>query len=285
MTATPALKGKTALITGGAGGIGMASAAALLRDGATVLLMGRRRDALAQSCQQLREHIPDAHVHFCAGDAGRASDMQAALKQAWSLNNRLDIVVPTVGGGGFRPLLMHDEASFRAELDLNVVSAFLAIRHAAPLMARHGGGSIVCISSSAARLNFKWLSAYCTAKAGLESLVRAAAEELSPAGIRVNAVRPGLTQTDATAAMFDDPAVRDAFLEQTPLGRFGKPEDIGAAVRYLAGPESAWVTGQSFAVDGGNELRKNPELDGAVRHLYGDAAWQAVRSGHAPATR
>ncbi|MCO5397413.1 SDR family NAD(P)-dependent oxidoreductase [Ralstonia soli] len=284
MHAKRSLEGKTALITGGAGGIGAASAAALLRDGATVLLMGRRRDALEQTCKQLRAQVPDADVHLFAGDAGRSGDVQAALKLAWSLHNRLDIVVPTVGGGGFRPFLMHDEDSFRAELELNIVSTFTAIRHAAPLMARSGGGSIVCISSSAARLNFKWLSAYCTSKAGLEGLVRAAAEELSSAGIRVNAVRPGLTQTDATAPMFDDPAMRDAFLEQMPLGRLGKPEDIAEAVRYLAGPESAWVTGQSFAVDGGNELRKNPELDGAVRHLYGEAAWQAVRAGRVPAT-
>ncbi len=283
MTTELPLKGKTALITGGAGGIGAASAAALLRDGATVLLMGRRRDALEQSCQQLRAQVPDADVHLFAGDAGRSGDVQAALKLAWSLRNRLDIVVPTVGGGGFRPFLMHDEDSFRAELELNIVSAFTAIRHAAPLMARNGGGSIVCISSSAARLSFKWLSAYCTAKAGLEGLVRVAAEELSSAGIRVNAVRPGLTQTDATAPIFDDPAMNEAFLEQIPLSRVGKPEDIAEAVRYLAGPKSAWVTGQSFAVDGGNELRKNPELDSAIRQLYGEAALQAVRVGQVPA--
>lgn len=274
------LKGKTALITGGAGGIGAASAAALLRDGATVLLMGRRRDALEQSCKQLREQIPDADVHLFAGDAGRSGDVRAALKLAWSLHNRLDIVVPTVGGGAFRPFLMHDEDSFRSELELNIVSAFIAIRHAVPLMVKNGGGSIVCISSTAAQLNFKWLSAYCTAKTGLEGLVRAAAEELSSAGIRVNAVRPGLTETGSTTSLFDDPALREVFLQQMPLGRLGKPEDIAAAVRYLAGPESAWVTGQSFAVDGGNELRKNPELNDAVRHMYGETAWQAVLSGN-----
>ncbi len=183
--------------------------------------------------------------------------MQAALQQAWELQRRLDIVVATVGGGGFRPLLMHDAASLMAELELNIASAFLAVRHASPLMAPHGG-AIVCISSNAARMTCRWLSAYCAAKAGLEAFVRAAAEELAGCGIRVNAVRPGLTRSGATGPMFDNPAMLDKFVAQMPLGRAGEPDDIASAVRYLAGPESGWVTGQSIAVDGGSELRAIP---------------------------
>lgn len=248
------LTGTTALITGGAntGGFGTASAAALLRDGATVLLMGHRRDALERSRQQLLAQVPNASLHICAGDVSRASDMQAALKQAWWLHNRLDIVVPIIGGDASRHAPMHDEAGFRTELELHVVGAFTAIRLAAPWMARQGGGSIVCIASGAARTDFKRLSASCTANACLDGLVRAAAQELSPAGIRVNAVRPT------------------------------RPEDIAAAVRYLAGPESAWVTGQSLAADGVTALRRRPEPDGTVRHFYGEATWRAIRAAQVP---
>ncbi|KHK51142.1 hypothetical protein PI87_21705 [Ralstonia sp. A12] len=266
MAAKLPLKGQTAFVTAGADGIGTASAAALLRDGATVLLMGRRRDALEHSRQQLRAQIPDANVHICAGDAGRAGDMQAALKQAWWLQSRLDIVVPTLSSAGTRPLLTHDEASLRNALELHVVSAFTAIRLAAPWMARQGGGSIVCIASDTARADFKRLSAHCAASACLDGLVRAAAEELSSAGIRVNAVRADLTQANTTVPTFGASAIR------MPLGRPDTPEDIATAVRYLAGPESARVTGQSLAVDGVRALRQRPEPGGAARRLHGETA-------------
>lgn len=282
MTTTRVLEGRTALVTGGAGGIGAASARALLRDGAAVVLMGRRREALEEARRVLCAEIAGARVETNVGDACRADDVQAALQQAWELDQRLDIVVPTVGGGGFRPLLMHDAASFMAELELNIASAFLAVRHAAPLMAPHGG-AIVCISSGAARMTCRWLSAYCAAKAGLEAFVRAAAEELAGCGVRVNAVRPGLTRSGATGPMFDDPATLDKFVAQMPLGRAGEPDDIASAVRYLAGPESGWVTGQSFAVDGGNELRGNPILDETVAAVFGEAALRAVLAGRIPA--
>jgi len=268
------LQGKTAFVTAGADGIGTASAAALLRDGATVLLMGRRRDALEHSRRQLQAHIPDANVHICAGDTGRAGDMQAALKQAWWLQSRLDIVVPTLGSAGARPLLAHDEASLRNALELHVVSAFTAIRLATPWMARQGGGSIVCIASSAARTDFKRLSAHCTANACLDGLVRAAAEELSSASIRVNAVRVDLTLASTSAPTFSASAMR------MPRGRPDTPEDIATAVRYLAGPESAWVSGQSLAVDGVRALRTRREPGGAARRRYGKAARPSLDNAH-----
>ncbi len=282
MNQTRILEGKTALVTGGAGGIGFASAQALAKDGAAVLLMGRRRDALERACRTLQDAVPRATVTLHVGDACRDDDMHAALAQASTLRDGVDVVVSTVGGGNFKPILMHNQQSFREELELNIMSAFVAIRHAAPRMAAQGGGSIVCISSTAARLNFRWLSAYCTGKAGLEALVRAAAEELASARIRVNAVRPGLTRSEATGPLFNNPALLDKFVEQVPLGNLGEPQQIASAVRYLAGPESGWVTGQSFAVDGGCELRTNPLLDDTIAHLYGEAALHAVRTGHVP---
>ncbi|CAB3792676.1 3-alpha-hydroxycholanate dehydrogenase (NADP(+)) [Paraburkholderia caffeinitolerans] len=282
MRTSPPLDNKVALVTGGSGGIGAACARALLEDGAAVVLMGRRRDALERVQQQLAGTVPDGRVVIYAGDACAPKDMQDAMTFAWSLQDRLDIVVPTVGGGGFRPILMHDADTVRAELDLNLTSAFLAIRYGAPLLAQSGGGSIVCISSTAARMNFRWLSLYCAAKAGLEALVKGAAEELGSAKVRVNAVRPGLTRSESTQAMFSTPSIVDGFIEQVPIGTLGEPEYIARAVRYLAGPESGWVTGQSFAVDGGHELRANPRLDDAIAHLYGVPALDAVKAGRAP---
>lgn len=253
-----ALDGKTALVTGGSGGIGSASAEALARDGATVVIMGRHRDALEKARAAILSSAPASRIEIVTGDAGSVEDMRAALAYAHDLEGRLDILVPTLGGGGFGLLLDKSIEDFRADLDVNITSVFIAMRHGVPLM-RHGG-SIVCISSTAAIMPFPALASYCAGKAGLEALIRTAADEFSDRNIRVNAVRPGLTRTNATTDMFASQPVIDRFLEQIPLGRCGEPSDIAAAVRYLAGPESAWVTGQSFAVDGGQELRRNPAL-------------------------
>lgn len=277
---TAPLAGKVAFVTGGSGGIGSAIAEALLRDGASVLIMGRREAALAQTRERLLKAVPGGRVEVYAGDALRTEDVQAGLKRAHAIADRLDILVPAVGGGGFRPLLMHDADSFRAELDYNIISAFLVMRYGAPLMPQ--GGSIVCISSTAGVTAFPWLSAYCTGKAGLEALIRTAADELASANIRVNAIRPGMTRTEATGQMFDAPEVIGKFIDQIPLGRGGDPADIAAGVRFLAGPESGWVTGQSFAVDGGHELRRNPDLTAMVGMIYGEEALAAVKAGRAP---
>jgi NAD(P)-dependent dehydrogenase (short-subunit alcohol dehydrogenase family) len=279
MSGNNALAGKTAFVTGGAGGIGRNSARLLLRDGAAVLIMGRRKDALETTRSWLLEAVPDGKVEIHAGDALEEKQVRAGLAKAYDMQGRLDILVPTVGGGSFKPLLMLDADSFRAELNYNIISAFLVVRYGVPMME---GGSIVCISSTAATLPFAYLPAYHTSKGGLENFIRAAAEELGSAGVRINAVRPGLTRSDATGGMFDNPGILDRFIAEFPLGRAGEPEDIAQAVRYLAGPESSWVTGQSFAVDGGNEIRKNPDLSDMIALMFGQEALDTVRRGKSP---
>jgi NAD(P)-dependent dehydrogenase (short-subunit alcohol dehydrogenase family) len=263
---TRPLDGRTALVTGGAGGaggIGSACATRLAADGAAVMLMGRSEASLAQTAGAIRAAHPLAVVGRVVGDAGAPDDMQRAVAAAVALGGGLDIVVATVGGSLFRPLLEHDVASFMGQLQSNLVPPFLAVRAAAPAMT--AGGSIVCISSNVARINFLHLSAYVTAKAALEAFVRSAADELG-SRVRVNAVRPGLVRVDRTRRLADDPDALRLYAEQTPLATEDKacalPGDIAEAVRYLAGPESSWVTGQSFAVDGGQELRRNPDLRG-----------------------
>ena len=149
------------------------------------------------------------------------------------------------------------------------------IRHGAPLMQR--GGSIVCLSSGSAVLTFRYLASYHIAKAALEGLVRSAADELGEAGIRVNAIRPGMTRAGGTGPMFESGATA-AFMPEYPLGRLGEPTDMAGAVRFLCGPESAWITGQCIAVDGGNLLRRSPDLTGMVESIYGADAVTAARN-------
>jgi len=274
------LSGMMAFVSGGGGAIASASAKRLMEDGAAVHLMDHRQDALEAARSRLLNDVPGGRVSVSCGDAMAAADIEKAVKAAYDVQQRLDIIVSTVGGGMPRPLLLHDPESFRAEVDLNIMSTFMLIKYGVPLMSK--GGSIVCISSNAAKKVAPWMGAYCVGKAALDMLVRCAAEELSAPGIRVNAVRPGLTRSQMSAAIFRHQPSVQAIAAEVPLGRTGEPIDIAEAVRYLAGPEASWVTGQSLGVDGGLELRKVSGSDSVVAKIYGPEALEAVKRGKVP---
>jgi NAD(P)-dependent dehydrogenase (short-subunit alcohol dehydrogenase family) len=251
------LAGKSALITGGAGGFGKACALRLAQDGAAITLMGRTEATLAASRDLVLKSYPKAQISICPGDGTDETDVKAAVQAAIANGGGLDIVVATVGGGGgYGSVLESSYETFMSDLKMNVGSAFLTVRHGGAKM--KNGGAFVFISSTAAKLAFLNLTSYCAGKAALDHFMRAAANELGERNIRLNAVRPGLTHTDGMDALFNMPGYVDGFKPMIPLARTGVPNDIAEAVRFLAGPESAWVTGQSFAVDGGNELRGAP---------------------------
>jgi NAD(P)-dependent dehydrogenase (short-subunit alcohol dehydrogenase family) len=284
MSTTKPLAGQAALVTGGGGGIGGASAAWLARDGAAVTIMGRTEATLAKARDEILAFAgADAKVDIFVGDALEESSLRAALDAAAASAERLAIAVSVVGGGTMKPLLMFDGEEVLDEMRRNIVSAFLVIRNAVPLMTKGGGGSIVCISSDAAKVPWPFLTLYNTSKSGVEGLVRGAALELGPLNIRVNAVRPGLVKTDGTKdGLFKNEPVIAQFIAEKPLGRTGVPDDIAAGVRYLAGPESSWVTGQSIGIEGGNELTKAPYLESLVRKRFGDGPIDTALSGRIP---
>lgn len=269
-----ALAGKVAVVTGASQSIGLESAFELARDGATVVIMGRGEKRLEAARLGLLDRLPDAKIHAFVGDASSEDDVKAVLNFAHGLAGRLDIIVPTVGGGIMQPILMRDVESVRQELEVNYISAFLIIRHGVPLMS--AGGSIVCISTVAVHQPFFGLSLYGASKAALERLVRGAAFEFGSAGIRVNAVRPGLTVEKEVLADPVQAANFQGIADETPLGRVGIPEDIARVVRFLAGPEAGWVTGQSFSVDGGQDQGKIPDM---MDLTFGKEVMDRIRSG------
>lgn len=276
-----ALEGLTALVTGASSGIGHATVRLLARDGAAVLMMGRREGALEAARSAILEDVPDARLEIEAGDATDEADVKAALVRAHALTGRLDILVPTVGGDdNYYPLLMDTKEHFLRVIDRNLTSAFLILRHGAPLMAPHGG-SIVCISTTTVTQQATGLAAYVAAKAGLERLVKIAALELGGAKIRVNSVRPGMTRSAATEFMFDTPGIEARYAGVTPLGRVGEPEDVALAVRFFAGPEARWVTGQNIAADGGQEL--GGQAPDFLDEAYGKPLMDEIRAGRPPA--
>lgn len=276
------LAGMSALITGGAGGIGSGCAEALLRDGCSITLMGRRREALEQTRDRLLPHARGgAKIALYAGDAMKADDVKQAIALTTEFNGTINICVATVGDASLTPLLLQDEQRVMQEIAGNVQPTFLVIRHCTPIMAKNGGGSIVCISSEAAFRPAHWTSIYTAAKSALEGLVKAAANELGRHKIRVNAVRPGPTRADSTAEMFNQRNIVEHYLRR-PLGRLGEPADIAAGVRYLAGPESSWVTGESISINGGGNLHMpHDPTDWAVA-LYGKEAMDKVVAGIDP---
>ncbi len=275
-----ALTGMSAIVTGGAGGIGGASARRLLRDGARVVLIGRTESTLAARAEELRDDT-GGQVRYVVGDALEPESILAGVELAEALG-RFTMCV-NVPGGGYAPILAKEDDVFLGEVGSSVMPPFIAIKYTAPALVRAGGGSIVCISSTAGHMPMAYHVGYCTGKAGVEMLIRVAAEELGPLQVRVNAVRPGLTRT-REMPIFADPEILRQWVDEKPLGRYGEPDDVAAGVRFLAGPESSWLTGQSFAIDGGHELRKYQRADALPRQQLGEAAFEAAMAGRIPAT-
>lgn len=244
--------GKRALIVGGGSGIGLAAARLLAVDGAHVTLAGRTEAKVQQAAAQLtREGLPASWVGCDAMEAPSVQDAVAAA----SSDGRLDIAVVVPGGGSIQPVLLYDADQFSHEVDLNIRPVYLTLKYSGQAMIRNGSGSFVAISSTAASFSARYLASYSAGKAAVDQLVRVAANELGEYFIRVNSVRPGLTRTPATEGAFGNEKMLHAFLAEQPLPRPGHTDDIAAAVRYLAGEESGWVTGQLLTVDGGHTLR------------------------------
>jgi NAD(P)-dependent dehydrogenase (short-subunit alcohol dehydrogenase family) len=167
------------------------------------------------------------------------------------------------------PIAEADAAQVRATVELNLIGTFLTIKHAAPLMAQGvgegiagadaTGGSIIAMSSGAGHFPHRFLWAYGAAKAGIDMLCQYAAEELGPSGIRVNTVRPGIIDDELMAPITAGGPLLDDYLAQMPISRLGTVEDVAAAVRFLAGPEAGWISGECLAVDGGHHLRRGAD--------------------------
>jgi NAD(P)-dependent dehydrogenase (short-subunit alcohol dehydrogenase family) len=272
-----ALTGRSALVFGGGSGIGLGIARRLVADGASVVVAGRTQQRLDDAVASLRSQAA-AGVSVAALVCD-ATDETSVVRAVDAVAADLDICVSAVGGGTVVPLLLCSADRFMADLTTNLLSTFLTLKHSAIAMAARGGGSYVAISSDAGALSFPFVGPYGAAKAGVDHLVRVAADELAATGVRFNSVRPGLIRTERNAHLTEDEHTRALFLDEKPLRRLGTVDDVAAAVRYLVGPEASWVTGVSFAVDGGNELRRAPSLAAAARRRYGSGAVDAALTG------
>jgi NAD(P)-dependent dehydrogenase (short-subunit alcohol dehydrogenase family) len=264
------LSGTSALVTGGGSGIGLACARRLLADGASVTIVGRTASKLEEAARSLGAAAPaGAEVQWQACDVTDEPGLAAAVELACKPTGRLDVAIANAGAGAGGSIFATPLEMWRYTMEVNLTGGFLTVKHAGQAMARGAGGAIVAISSIAGVLTHRFMAPYCTAKAGLEMLVRCAADELGPAGIRVNAVRPGLVPTDLAMPLTEAPSIVEDYLDQMPVARLGTVEDVADGVRYLAGPESSWVTGQVFAIDGGHSLRRGPRVEPLIERFFG----------------
>jgi NAD(P)-dependent dehydrogenase (short-subunit alcohol dehydrogenase family) len=268
------IEGLAALVTGGGSGIGLGSAVRLVRDGAHVTICGRSEERLRAAVDVLEAAAAEeadaarrGTAAYVVADVTVEDEVAAAVSAASAERGRLDILFANAGGAmHMGPIAGADADQVRATVDLNLIGTFLCIKHGAPLMAagvgqgvdgdRAPGGSIIGMSSGAGAFPHRYLWAYGSAKAGIDTLCQYAAEELGRTGVRVNSVQPGIVDDELMAPITAGGPLLDDYLAEMPISRLGTVEDIAAAVRFLAGPESGWITGVNLAVDGGHHLRR-----------------------------
>jgi meso-butanediol dehydrogenase / (S,S)-butanediol dehydrogenase / diacetyl reductase len=245
--------GRVAVVTGGARGIGAATAAALAATGASVVIADVEVEAGQATAR-------DLNCDFVEADVSRAADVDALMRAAAQRLGRLDVLVNNAGIVLAKSALDTSEEEWDRVLAVNLKGAWLCARAAAPLMARGGGGSIVNVASNAGLVGFPNAAAYCASKGGLAHLTKALALDLAPLGIRVNAVCPGHTRTPMAESFVAAQADPETFLadfvgRQHPLGRMAEPEEIARSIRFLAGDEASFITGAVLPADGGYTAR------------------------------
>jgi NAD(P)-dependent dehydrogenase (short-subunit alcohol dehydrogenase family) len=264
-----ALRDKGVLVTGGGTGIGRACAEALAADGAVVTICGRTEGTLAATVEGIG--AAGGRAGYVVADVTDEVSVRAAVDAAAERAGNLHGVVANAGGaGGFGPYHVQDAEAFMDVLRLNVLGTMLCLKHAVPHMVAGGGGSFVGMSSIAGHVTHPNFGAYTVGKAGIEQIVRNAADEFGRSGVRCNAIRPGFIATELMEGIPRDSEVYASYLANTPMGGVGRPEHVAALARFLIGPESAWITGQCINVDGGHSLRAGPDFSSFVAPALGD---------------
>lgn len=244
------LAGQVALITGGGTGIGLEIARCMVAAGATVIITGRREAVLHDSAAELGEG-----AHFVVNDICDLAGLDELVEQVEAAHGPLDILVNNAGINMKKPALEVTDEDFNRIIHTNLNAVFALTRATAKRMVARRKGVILMISSMAAYYGIDRVVAYAASKSAVEGMVKVLASEFSAHGVRINAIAPGFIETEMSrTAMNSDPDRRDRAMRRTPMGKFGKPADIGHAAVFLASEGARYITGASLPVDGGNSI-------------------------------
>lgn len=264
-------EGKSILVTGGGSGIGAGTAEELVRRGATVTIIGRGAERLAETARRIAEATGrEGAVRAHAADVTDEDQVSSAVAAAVEHGGGLDGVVACAGGSEtIGPLTQMDTEAWKRTVDLNVNGMMFTLKHAARELVARGGGSFVAISSIAASNTHRWFGAYGVTKSAVDHMVGLAADELGASRVRVNGIRPGLIETDLVAPILSDPVIAEDYRASTPIPRIGQVGDIAEAAAFLLSDASTWITGQVINVDGGQMLRRGPDFSPMLEPLFG----------------
>lgn len=242
------LKEKVAIVTGGSRGIGFATVKKFLEEGATVVLTASRKETAEKAVTQVKESCPDAKVEGIWPDLSSLESVKESFAKIHEKYGRIDILVNNAGMSDSAPFMNYTEDLFEKVMDLNVKGVFHASRAVVDYMVEQGSGVILSTSSMVSISGQAAGVAYPTSKFAVNGFTISLARELGPKGIRVNAVAPGITETDMMKAVPKE--VIDPLIAQIPLRRLGQPEDIANAFTFLASDEASYITGVILSVDG-----------------------------------
>lgn len=246
-------KGKVVIVTGASSGIGRATALAFAREGAMVAIADKDKASGQRVADEARSSGGEAEA--IATDVSVESEVRALIETVMGRWSRLDILVNNAGIYYQADAVSTPESAWNQVMAVNLTGAFLCIKHAVPAMLRGKGGAIVNVASEAGLVGIRNQVAYNVSKGGLIALTKSCAVDLASAGIRVNCVCPGTTDTPLVEAALgrakDRRATRRALEESRPANRLGKPEEIASAILYLAGDSAGYATGAILSVDGG----------------------------------
>jgi NAD(P)-dependent dehydrogenase (short-subunit alcohol dehydrogenase family) len=244
------LEGKVSLVTGGGRGIGLGIATALAGAGSEVMLVSRTEAQLKQAADSILAACGRKAGTVCA-DVSDLASHAAVVEATLARFGRVDVLVNNAGSNIRKPFLEVTVAEYDTIMQIQLKSVFFLSQRLARIMKEAGGGKIINLSSLTSKIGIPNISIYGAAKGGVFALTKSLSLELAPHNITVNAVAPGYVRTAMTEAAFTDPKRMEWMLSRIPLGRFGKPEDIGHAVLYLASPAADYLTGEVIYIDGG----------------------------------
>ena len=245
------LVGKVALVTGAGQGIGRAITRAFAEEGARVLaldLLLDRAEAVAGETHSGGEVAP------FAGDVSSRDDVRAAVQHCVERFGGLDVLVANAGIAGSVPFLELDDSTWRRVLEVNLTGTFYCLQEAARVMAPRRAGTMVVIASTNAFWVEYHMAHYNASKGGVVALVRSAAIDLAPLGIRVNAIEPGVVNTPLATFVVQDPRAGAEYLKRIPMGRFQEPEEVARTAVFLASDDSTYISGHALIADGGLTL-------------------------------